>query len=352
MNKQLVYDEDIFLKINELISNNQFELIFVLCDKNTEKHCLPILKSQLNSNIEIHNFSIEAGERSKNIRNAELIWRKLIEIRNSRKILLINLGGGMVSDIGGFVAATFMRGIDFINVPTSLLAMVDASIGGKTGINLDDTKNIIGAYAFPMATFIHADFLKTLEKREFLSGLAEMLKHGLIHNKKHWKNICSIQQINLESIKDLIIDSTKIKIEIVERDPNDQGIRKTLNFGHTIGHAIESEFMNSENYLLHGEAIAVGMLIESLLSYHKNMLNEMEVDGIFRNILKIFPKVRIPENAISPLIDKMKLDKKNQKSQINFSLINGLGQSTFDVFIDKNSIHQTILEYNRKLEQY
>ena len=125
-----------------------------------------------------------------------------------------------------------------------------------------------------------------------------------------------------------------------------------MNFGHTIGHAIESESMNAENYLLHGEAIAVGMLIESLLSYHKNMLNEMEVDEIFRNILKIFPKVRITEKTIPKLIDKMKLDKKNQKSQINFSLINGLGQSTFDVFIDKNSIHQTILEYNRKLEQY
>lgn len=352
MNQTLVHKDDIFLKINNLISKNHYEVVFILCDENTQKHCLPFLLNELVDDVNTYTLTLEAGEENKNIQNAEIIWKELTKIRNSRKMLMINLGGGMISDIGGFVASTFMRGIDFINIPTSLLAMVDASIGGKTAINLQSTKNIIGSYAFPLATYIFPNFLKTLEKREFLSGLAEMLKHGLIQNKEHWQNICSIQNITPESINNLIIDSIKIKTNIVEKDPNDKNIRKTLNFGHTIGHAIESEFLHSKNYLLHGEAIAIGMLIESLLSLKKNMVNEKELDEIFKNILRLFPKTKIPQIIIPKLINKMTLDKKNQKNQISFSLINGIGDCKYDIFIDKSSIHDSILEYNQKLDLY
>lgn len=350
MNRNIIYSKDIFLKINELIEKNKFELIFILCDINTEKHCLPYLKSNLKTKAELHQFTVDAGENSKNLRNAELIWSNLIEIRQSRKILMVNLGGGMVSDLGGFIASTFMRGIEFINIPTTLLAMVDASIGGKTGINLNATKNIVGAFSFPLATYIHTDFLNTLENREFRSGLAEMLKHGLIQSKNHWRNICSITNINAVAIKDYIHDSTLIKVNIVEQDPGDKGIRKILNFGHTIGHAIESEYMDTKEYLLHGEAIAIGMLIESLLSHELKMLNNEDLDEIFKNILRIFPKTKIPKKTIPQLIDKMKLDKKNKENQINFSLIKGIGDCEFDVFVDEKSIHEAIENYNLKLD--
>src|SRR5690606_32032729 len=185
-------------------------------------------------------IEIPSGEENKVIEIAIQVWESMADLNASRKSLMVNLGGGMVTDIGGFIASTFKRGIDFVNVPTSLLSMVDASVGGKTGIDLNGIKNAVGTFSMPVATFIFPGFLETLPKTEFRSGLAEMLKHGLIYNKNHWKKLIALENFTTASIGNLIEESVGIKKEVVEKDPFESGLRKILNFGHTVGHAAES----------------------------------------------------------------------------------------------------------------
>ncbi|HLV23220.1 MAG TPA: 3-dehydroquinate synthase [Moheibacter sp.] len=351
MKQTPVYFQEIFTTLNDVLGQKGYQSVFFLVDDNTHEHCLPLLLSEIHENILIEIIEIPAGEESKAIEIAVQVWETMSETQASRKSLMINLGGGMITDMGGFIASTFKRGIDFINIPTSLLAMVDASVGGKTGIDLNGIKNLIGTFAMPELTLIHPEFLQTLPEREFRSGLAEMLKHGLIHDKNHWLELIEIENFDFISIDYLIEKSVKIKQEIVEKDPFENGIRKILNFGHTIGHALESQLLQTENPLLHGEAISVGMMVESILSYENELISKDELDEIFTNLIRIFGKIPVDEESIPDLLLWMKNDKKNQNDHISFSLLDGIGKCKFDIFLSENQIVEGILRYNKKLEQ-
>ena len=263
------------------IINSNYSSINILCDTNTKKLCLSTLLDELKDlNYQFNIIEIPHGEINKSIESSQYIWKSLLENNCDRKALLINLGGGMITDIGGYVASVYKRGISFINIPTTLLAMVDAGIGGKTGINFNNVKNVLGSFSLPETTIIDTSYISTLDKREILNGYAEMLKHGLIAYKNHWAEmvICNPITIGYDEIE----HSIAIKSEIVSTDFKESNIRKTLNFGHTIGHGIESYFIDYEpaKSLKHGESVAFGILLESFLSVQLGYLQEQKFKEI------------------------------------------------------------------------
>ena len=289
-------DQD-FSQLNFFLQQSKPSKLFILVDENTHEYCLPTVLGNLETEIPFEIIEIEAGEELKTIETATQLWEILSEFEADRKSLLLNLGGGVITDLGGFVASTYKRGIPFINVPTTLLGMCDASIGGKTGIDHQFLKNIVGTFAEPQQIFVYPDFLQTLPFVELRSGFAEMLKHGLIADEKHWKDLSSIENLNPESIYPFIETSMKIKQNVVEIDFKEQNIRKTLNFGHTIGHAVESLFLQSNQLIPHGEAVALGMICETHLSCLENLINAETEEEIIKKIRKFYPF--IPINAFS-----------------------------------------------------
>lgn len=341
--------KDVFENLNLFLTEENYSKIFILVDSNTHEHCLPLFLGELETVNEIEVIEVPPGEENKAIEIVAQVWESLTELGADRKSLLINLGGGVITDMGGFIASTFKRGIDFVNVPTTLLSQVDASVGGKTGIDFAGLKNQIGTFSQPKLTLILSEFLLTLPPRELHSGLAEMMKHGLIYQKSHWENIHKIQEFNIEILQKLTQESVQIKMEIVENDPYESGIRKILNFGHTVGHAIESYYLESEFPYLHGEAVGIGMLVESVLGFENEMISLVELDEIFSNVTQLITKEPIDEIIIPDLIELMKHDKKNQKNQISFSLLDGIGNCKYDILLNENQISEGILLYNKKL---
>lgn len=300
---------------------NSYSKLAILVDENTKRDCLPTFLN--NTKIEAVIIEISSGESNKNIDSCQLIWNTLSEHHYDRNSLLINLGGGVIGDIGGFAASTFKRGIDFIQIPTTLLAMVDASVGGKLGIDFAYLKNQIGLFKNPKAVLINPVFLNSLPKNQLLSGFAEVVKHALIADKRYWKEIKStpLEKMNWESI---IHQSVVIKNDIVTKDPLEKGERKKLNFGHTFGHAIESYHLAEGNPILHGEAIALGMITESKIS----KLNTDQKEEIILFIKNIFSIRKMPPQK--KLIEWMKNDKKNLKGKINFTLLDCIGSSVIN----------------------
>ncbi len=311
--------------ILEYIINGAFSKTMVLVDENTRTHCLPVLKKYL-PGIDLQILEIQSGEIHKNIETCQLIWKQMMDWEADRKSLLINLGGGVIGDMGGFCAATFKRGIPFIQVPTTLLAQVDASIGGKLGIDFAYIKNSIGLFSDPGAVFIDPVFLETLSERQIRSGFAEIIKHSLIADEEQWKQISSITDLSTVDWGSILVPSLKIKQQIVEIDPFERNIRKALNFGHTVGHAIESYYLDAAEPLLHGEAIAAGMVVEAYLSKDLVGLSLEEVTAIGQFIQKIFGKIDIPKSSYEKLIHLMLNDKKNEGRAINFSCIQPIGK--------------------------
>lgn len=347
----IVFDE-VFSQLNSFFEERAYSKIFFFTDSNTHDLCFPIVLSELKTVWNQEEMEIPPGEDSKVIELVVEIWKTLSELDADRNSLMVNLGGGVITDMGGFIASTFKRKIDFINIPTSLLAMVDAAIGGKTGIDLNGVKNLVGTFAEPQMTFIYPEFLQTLPKRDLISGLAEMLKHGLIQDKTHWNHLIQIENPDASNLQPFIRDSINIKKNIVENDPFENGRRKILNFGHTIGHAVESEFMKTENHLLHGEAIAIGMLVESILSFENELISKEELDEIFTNLLRIFGKTPIDESIIPNLLVWMKHDKKNLTENISFSLLDSIGNCKEAIFQNEHQITEAIKIYNRKLQNF
>ncbi len=335
------------------LNKNSYSKIFFLVDTNTSEHCLPIIAKNL-LDVKYDIIEIDAGEESKNIDICIGIWRMLLDFGADRNSLLLNLGGGMVCDIGGFCASTFMRGISFINIPTSLLAQVDASVGGKTGIDLEDKKNLIGTFQSAEMVIIDPIFLHTLPAREMKAGLAEMIKHGLIYSEKHYSDLTKIIRKGGILNDKLIKQSISIKQQIVKTDPKEKGIRKILNFGHTIGHAIESLSLKKDKYpLLHGEAIAMGIVCESYLSHKYNKLSESDFNQITELILSIFDMYPLSKKNFPYLLDTMKADKKNNNGDFNFSLLSKIGSADFDVKIRLNQIEECLCWYqNLKKKNY
>jgi 3-dehydroquinate synthase len=299
----------------------------------------------LATEIPIEIIEIEAGEEIKNITTCVEIWSILSELGADRKSLIINLGGGVITDIGGFIASTFKRGIDFINVPTTLLGMVDASIGGKNGVDLGNLKNQIGVINVPKMLLISTDFLETLSQREMRSGLAEMLKHGLIYDKNYWEQFLDLTKVDFADFDALIYRSIEIKNEIVKQDPTENGIRKALNFGHTLGHAIESHFLESERPLLHGEAIAIGMILESYLSKEKGLLSNEEFHQIKYIISNIYEPHNFSDEDIISIQNLLIHDKKNEYGKVQFALINGIGKIIINQSVENELIINSFRDY-------
>lgn len=341
------FGEDKYEILDKYITTQKYSVIFILTDTNSNSHCLPYLLSNLVSHSRVKIIEIDAGESEKNISNCIKLWRILTESGGDRKSILINLGGGVITDIGGFVASTFKRGIDFINIPTTLLGMVDASIGGKNGVDLDNLKNQIGVINIPQSVVIDFKFLETLPPKEIRSGFAEMLKHGLIYDKRYWLQLKASSWFNPQEFSGLIQRSIEIKNEIVSQDATENGIRKALNFGHTLGHAIESYFLenNNKNILLHGEAVAAGMILECYISLQKKLITEIEYLDVKNTINKTFEKIVFEENDIEPILNLLIHDKKNEYGKIQFVLLEGIGKTKINQEIEIQLIKDGFADY-------
>jgi 3-dehydroquinate synthase len=342
------------MKISNLNNLIDFHLkngakVFLLTDQNTSRCCKPVLGAYVDFS-EIKEITIPAGEENKTIETCQHVWQVLQENGATRSSLLINLGGGVVTDLGGFCASTFKRGINFVNIPTSLLAMVDASTGGKTGVDFHGLKNQIGTFAFAEEVIIDSIFLKTLPERELRSGTAEMIKHGLIQNAAHLNAVNSYFRKNEGNLDKLILDSVAIKQNVVDQDPTEKGLRKILNFGHTIGHAIETWFLeNSDTPMLHGEAIAIGMICEAHLSVEMGLLEPEKLEEILKIIQGIFPHETIPQQAIEPIMELMQHDKKNSQGQISFTLLDNIGSAVYDQYPDAQHIKSSLDFYQSQM---
>jgi 3-dehydroquinate synthase len=342
------FDLEGYETLAELLIPSRYSKIFILVDENTSQYCLPHLLNNLATEIEIEIIELEVGEIHKNIETCTEVWGALSELGGDRKSVLINLGGGVISDLGGFVACTFKRGIDFINIPTTLLSMVDASIGGKNGVDLGNLKNQIGIIREPKAVIVDTQFLNTLPQNEMRSGLAEMLKHGLIFDKKYWDKFKDLKDLHTEDLNQLIHQSIQIKNTIVCEDLTENGIRKSLNFGHTLGHAIESYFLENDakTTLLHGEAIAVGMILESYISREKNLLTNEEYQEIKYIINDVFEKVEFTPFDIEKIIELLIFDKKNEFGKVQFALLDGIGKIKINQESDNTLIYKAFEDYS------
>ncbi len=341
----IYFNENGYEQLNKTILENNYSSIFILTDEHTNELCLPKLLPNLATEISIEIIEIEAGESIKNIITCSELWSILSDLGADRKSILINLGGGVVTDIGGFVASTFKRGIDFINIPTTLLGMVDASIGGKNGVDLGNLKNQIGTINVPKLLVIDSSFLETLSQKEMKSGLAEMLKHGLIYDELYWKQFLNLSDIDFSKFDTLIYRSIEIKNEIVTQDPTENGIRKALNFGHTLGHAIESHFLETKNALLHGEAIAIGMILESYLSKEKKILSNEEYLEIKSVLKSIYKEHLFSETDINSIIELLIHDKKNEYGKVQFALIEKIGKFMLHQSVENELIIYSFNDY-------
>ncbi len=331
-------------RIREWAAADRYSQVFVFVDSNTRQYCLPALEPFLDAG-RYTVVEIAAGEAHKNINTCQQIWNTLMYFQMDRSALVLNLGGGVLGDMGGFCASTFKRGVDFIQIPTTLLAQVDASIGGKLGIDYGQVKNSIGLFRNPRAVLADPVFFQTLPPRELRSGFAEVIKHSLIASREQWEHIVSITDLATVDWPTLVAPSLEIKRDIVAKDPFEKGLRKALNFGHTIGHALESQALETTEPLLHGEAIAAGMICEAFLSQQKLGLPEAELDQISQFLVRMYQPGVVAEEQSDHLIALMQNDKKNRGSAINFSLLPSIGS----VEVDQTCTREQILESLRYL---
>lgn len=339
----ILIDKDFRKTITQFLSANRYSKITVIVDENTQEHCYDRL--HLASLLPSHHvILIKSGEKEKNLRTCEYIWQEMTAFELDRKSLVINLGGGVIGDMGGFCASTYKRGIDFIQVPTTLLAMVDASVGGKLGVDFQQYKNHIGVFRVPNAVLISTDFLQTLPARELRSGFAEVVKHCLIADAKKWEKLKSSDWKTLD-FEEIVRHSIAIKDKITESDPTEKGLRKILNFGHTLGHAVESFYLETKERLFHGEAIAIGMICEAYLSYVKGHLSETDLRSVTSFLKTVYGKASIPNSVFNDIIELTKQDKKNQYGEIQFALIGPLGQCKFDVSISPEEMYSALVYY-------
>ena len=346
-NYPIHFNEKAYEALNNHLKENKYSNIFIIVDSNTNEFCLPNFLPYLETDLTIEIIEFEAGEENKNIDTCVEIWNVLTELGADRKTLVINLGGGVVTDLGGFVSSTFKRGVDFIHIPTTLLSMVDASVGGKNGVDLGNLKNQIGVINVPIMVLIDTQYLETVPQNEMRSGLAEMLKHGLIYDKKYWEQFLDLKEIDFADFDQLIYRSVEIKNEIVTQDPTEKNIRKSLNFGHTLGHAIESYFLENKDKttLLHGEAIAVGMILESYISLKKDLLSNDEYFEIKSSLKTIYDDIIFDENDIKPILELLIHDKKNEYGAIKFALIEGIGKIKINQSVENELILNAFEDY-------
>ena len=341
----VLYTDKGWSRLKNTIESNRYTSIFVLTDSNTNRHCLSLFDNHFQHSYTL--LTMEAGENNKHLATCERLWNSLSVKGADRNSLFINLGGGVVTDLGGFVACTYKRGIDFINIPTSLLAMVDASVGGKTGVDFQGLKNQIGIIKEPEFVVIDDVFLQTLPQDERRSGYAEMLKHGLIADADYF-SLLSSKSIDINAqMTDHIRHSVGIKSQVVTEDPFEQGLRKILNYGHTLGHAIESHFLDNptKKSLLHGEAIAIGMIMEAELSCRTTNLTVEERNQIKTVFSSIYDPVSFTESDVIAIKGLLKHDKKNQSDQVHFVLLQAIGKPVIDCLVSEEDINAAFQFY-------
>ncbi len=337
--------DNILEDLRAQVSGFPDDKIFIILDTNTEKYCWPVVKEFRDIDPK-HILVIQPGEENKNLSQVEDVWNFLGQNKADRKSLVINLGGGMLTDLGGFAAGTFKRGISFVNIPTTLLAMVDASVGGKNGINFRGLKNEIGLIQQPEHVFLHLPFLRTIDDLNFRSGFAEMLKAGLIADKALWHDLkeYDLSARSENGLSDLLWRAVMIKKDIVVNDPNETGIRKALNFGHTIGHALESYSMKNGSSVLHGYAVAHGMVLEAGLSISFAGLKNSEFEDIVKTLRSIYGPIPKQIKLFEELIALMRFDKKNEQNRINFTLLNEIGSFSVNNYIEEDRIKEALLQ--------
>jgi len=332
--------------LSSLIQKYSQGKVFLLVDSGSYEYCYPKVKGM--AEIDEDNvIIIEQGDQNKNIEAISKVWEFLSTHGADRKSTLINLAGGMPCDLGGFAASTFKRGINFINIPTTLLSQVDASVGGKTGINFHGFKNEIGVFKHASAVLVDTSFIHTQDDENIASGFAEMIKHALIYSNEHWSVIKSfdIKDVDIDALKKLVIESIHIKEHFVKADPTEKNVRKSLNFGHTIGHAFESYAMKRNQPILHGYAVAYGMLAELYLGHKRcgfPMSIILELNELVENI---YGKFEIDEDDYESLFYLMTHDKKNEKNQINFTLLEDVGQIKINETCTKEEIYEALTFY-------
>jgi len=323
--------------------------IVLIVDENTHEYCLEYLITTFDFLAEAEVMLLPAGEENKVMEVCFQVWEALSEYGVTRKDLIVNLGGGVVTDMGGFIASIYKRGVDFIHIPTTLLAMVDASIGGKTGIDLGNLKNQLGTFTNPKAVYIDPIFLKSLDAKEMLNGFAEMLKHALIQDSSQWNFLKNVEDLTGLFQEEVIQKSLKIKNTIVLEDPLERGKRKILNFGHTAGHALEG-YLLDKNPIDHGHAVALGMIIESFISMKRELLTKEEFDEIELTILEWFPIYALENTDIAPIISLLKNDKKNHSGKIQSCLLSAIGRAVYDQVVEEHEFHEGFLHLmNRNL---
>ncbi len=335
-------------KINDLKSST----IFILVDANTLKYCLAFMLNKLELKDNYKVLEIPVGEVNKNIKTCEYLWNQLSENNADRQSLLINLGGGVVTDIGGFVASTFMRGIQFVNIPTTLLAMVDASIGGKNGVDLGIIKNQIGVINNPVMVLICKEFLNTLPKNQLKAGYAEVIKHGIIDSESYWDKIKIFNELNIDEMDAIIWESVLVKNNIITIDPFEKNTRKKLNYGHTLGHAIESYSIGNHSVpsLLHGEAIAIGMVLTTYISHIQCGFPKETLIEISNYIFNKFKKIEFNQDDIKHIIKLLKHDKKKHDNKVLFVLLNDIGKHQLNCEVPQDLIFEAF-DYYKNIDQ-
>ncbi|MDR0892743.1 MAG: 3-dehydroquinate synthase [Mediterranea sp.] len=341
--QEVILCENLSADLRRALSACPHDRLFVLTDEHTRQLCLPLVSETLASEEAIE-ICIGAEDTHKTLETLATVWTELSTQGATRHSLLVNLGGGMVTDLGGFAAATFKRGIAYINIPTTLLAMVDAAVGGKTGINFNGLKNEIGAFAPADSVLIETDFLRTLDDRNFFSGYAEMLKHGLISDTEHWAELLAFdtEHIDYVHLKQLVGRSVEEKEKVVEQDPQEHGIRKALNFGHTVGHAFESLALAQRRPVLHGYAVAWGMVCELYLSHRLTAFPKEKMRQTVRFIKANYGTFFFHCKHYDALYDYMTHDKKNTAGSINFTLLTEVGDIRIDQTVGRELIFEAL----------
>lgn len=341
----VVVSTNIESDLREFFSRSNYSKIGVLTDENTLKNCYPLVAAAIPSHFII---TIKSGEEQKNLVSCSQIWQEMTDQSLDRHALLVVLGGGVLGDMGGFCAATYKRGIDFLLLPTTLLAQADASIGGKLGIDFNHLKNHIGVFQLPVRTILSSGFLKTLPYGELRSGFAEVIKHTLISDRAMWDDLRT-KNINQQNWNLLVEHSAAFKSRVVTEDPREKGLRKILNAGHTIGHALESYLLASNKRVLHGEAIAAGMIMEGYISLQRKMIKQDEFDQIKRYLLDTFGKIDFDVAEIEAIAALTLQDKKNKGNKILCVLFDQLGRARWDCEISLDEV-KGALSFYRSLQ--
>ena len=338
----VIVGTDLISNLADLIRIKDYSKIFIITDQKLDK--LWLNKSQRLILFKAEKIVVGVGEKTKTIETVKKIWKDLLIKGCDRKSLIINLGGGVIGDMGGFAASTFMRGVDFIQIPTTLLAMVDASVGGKVGIDFAGVKNLIGSFKQPTSVICDVNFLQTLPDREFVEGFGEIIKHGLIASQNYFNLVTSKKprEFSKEELIKIVLGSVKIKAKIVTKDEKEHGPRKLLNFGHTLGHAVEALSLETKHPFLHGEAVSIGMVAEAKISRLIGYLSQKDLESIITVLTATGLPIKFPNFSISKIIEKINKDKKSEKGKIKWTLLKSIGSAIINQKVDEKIVTQAL----------